>query len=96
MPSNVEKSVCERFIHDAIDLIQKNGKANTEDLKRECIIQAACKHAIKGGDILDERQVMLLLNHYATQGVPKTCPHGRPVLISLSRRELEKMFKRII
>lgn len=96
VPSNVEKSVCERFIHDAIDLIQKNGKASTEDLKRECIIQAACKHAIKGGDILDERQVMLLLNHYATQGVPKTCPHGRPVLISLSRRELEKMFKRII
>ncbi len=54
----------------------------------------ACRSAIKAGDPLTEADTRTLLNELSHCTVPYTCPHGRPTHIELSRRELDKMFKR--
>ena len=67
----------------------------TIDAKRLEVATMACKSAVKGGDALTESEIQTLVAKMLETGAPPTCPHGRPVMKSISRRELEKMFKRI-
>lgn len=59
------------------------------------IIQMSCKHAVKAGDTLSAMEIDSLIAQMIETGAPPTCPHGRPVLKKLTRRDLEHMFKRI-
>ena len=79
---------------DTINALNRLRNA-TVDLRRAEVMQMACKSAVKGGDALSEAEIDALIRQMLETGAPPTCPHGRPVMKSLSRRELEKMFKRI-
>ena len=59
------------------------------------LLQSACKHAVKGGEALTEDQLRGLVEQMIEQKVTPTCPHGRPLVVSVSRRELDRKFKRI-
>ena len=65
------------------------------DMRRAEIMQMACKSAVKAGDRLSDSEVEVLIQKMLVTDAPPTCPHGRPVMKAISRRELEKMFKRI-
>ena len=75
--------------------IRRQGAVTELDLVRSSLIQASCKHAIKAGYALDKRGIDEILSHYADGSTPLTCPHGRPIMCSLTKRDFEKMFKRI-
>lgn len=62
----------------------------------DAIIMRSCKAAIKSGDELNEFQMRDLLSMLSSCENPKTCPHGRPVVIELDRRFFDKLFKRIV
>ncbi|MDO5322996.1 MAG: DNA mismatch repair endonuclease MutL [Clostridia bacterium] len=70
-------------------------KAATVDARRSEIMQMACKSAVKAGDSLSDSEISALIADMQKTGAPPTCPHGRPVVKTLSKRDLEKMFKRI-
>jgi DNA mismatch repair protein MutL len=55
----------------------------------------ACKAAIKAGYITDERELRRVAEAVLS-GEVKYCPHGRPVSAKLTRRDLDKLFKRIV
>ena len=59
------------------------------------VIQMACKHAVKGGERLPEASVSQLIRDVIEQKVTPTCPHGRPLMVQLTRAELDKRFRRI-
>ena len=84
------------FIHEAIGMLQNKNSLSTQDIKRSSLIQSACKHAIKAGDILSDIEIKTLLEEYSNSGVPMTCPHGRPVMVRMSKIEFEKLFKRVL
>ncbi len=65
------------------------------DLIRDKLAQKACKSAIKAGAQLNNDQIKQLLSSME-EGVPLQCPHGRPAVFSYSRRDFDKLFKRII
>lgn len=79
---------------DALGALNRLKNA-TVDLRRAEVAQMACKSAVKGGDPLSESEIEALIKQMLETGAPPTCPHGRPVMKVISRRELEKMFKRI-
>jgi len=83
-------------LHQAINAIGEAGKGAKKALVREKLIYASCKHAVKGGEPLQKEEIISLLKTYVEQGIPLTCPHGRPVVARLSKRDMEKMFKRIV
>lgn len=58
------------------------------------LCQSACKHAIKAGDSLSKDECAYLIEQ-VRKGV-MLCPHGRPIAFEMSRKELEKLFKRIV
>lgn len=69
-----------------------------EDLDRYILKVAteACKAAVKGGDRLSLKEAEALIDELFACGDPYHCPHGRPTIISFTRSDLEKKFKRIV
>ena len=66
--------------------------------EEKAIDMISCKKAIKGNDVLSLRemtQVVNLVGELAAKGIT-TCPHGRPIVVKQSKRDIEKMFKRIV
>lgn len=82
------------FLREAIDELE-NGKIPGADKKRAAILQQACKHAVKGGEPLPENLLRSLVEEMIDKKVTPTCPHGRPLVVSISHTELDKKFKRI-
>lgn len=69
--------------------------AITMEKRRADILQMACKRAIKRGDDLSMDEIRDLVERMIDGHVTPTCPHGRPLVVSISRTELDKRFKRI-
>ncbi len=73
----------------------ESGRAPTFEKKRTVLLQSACKHAIKGGEKLSDDLLRDLVEQMIDRRVTPTCPHGRPLVVSISHLELDKKFKRI-
>ncbi len=80
---------------EALDECQAQRGQVTRERMRKQVMQMACKKAIKAGDRLSDAEVTHLLEQMLLTGMMPTCPHGRPVVTEITRRDLEKRFKRI-
>ena len=60
----------------------------------ERFTQLACKSAVKAGNVLSKQEISILLDRFAQNGHVLLCPHGRPIVLQLSRNKIKKMFKR--
>lgn len=67
-----------------------------EIIPEETIYMMACKSAIKANRSMSSMEIKSLLKELAGSENPYTCVHGRPIIISISKKELEKRFKRIV
>ena len=77
----------------ATDLL--NGRRATRDTVRDELLHTvACKAAIKAGWHSDERELLVIAEAVMAREDLKYCPHGRPICVSLSKKQLEKQFKR--
>ena len=77
----------------ASDLL--SGRHDTKDTVRDEVLHTvACKAAIKAGWRTDEKELLALIKQVMSREDLKHCPHGRPICITLSKKQLEKQFKR--
>lgn len=84
----------EKFILQIIDNIED--LKNSYDLKGDKFASMACRAAIKANDIIHTMEMKKLLSQMELCENPFTCPHGRPTIVEISKKEIEKMFKRIM
>lgn len=70
--------------------------AQTPDMIAEKIASMSCKAAVKGNARLSAAEVNVLISELLELENPYHCPHGRPTIIAMTKRELEKKFKRIV
>ena len=84
----------EKFIFQIIDNI--DDLKNSYDLKSDKFASMACRAAIKANDKIHTIEMKKLLIQMETCENPFTCPHGRPTIVEISKKEIEKMFKRIM
>lgn len=82
------------FFVELLDRIEGMNSFEVKEIKRDVLVQMACKKAIKAGDTLSQQEVNTLLALIAGEEMP-TCPHGRPIIIPITKHELERKFKRI-
>jgi len=80
---------------DMVDHLGELRVLSTQQKRRDAILQIACKKAVKGGDKLTLEEIRPLLADMLASNAPPTCPHGRPLVVVLSRSEIEKRFRRI-
>lgn len=67
-----------------------------ENSIRDYIAKKACRSAVKGNDPLSKNELMNLINDISKPGQVLLCPHGRPIVVKVSEKEIEKWFKRIV
>lgn len=83
------------FFLEVLDMLHSQ-TGNTRDERQRAIMQMSCKGAVKGGEPLSQQEMDRLLEVLRREDTPLSCPHGRPICMKLTRRELEKQFKRIV
>ena len=84
------------FFEEILDELVENGCKGTPEVILEKIISMSCKAAVKGNQAMDRREMQALVEQMLTLENPYHCPHGRPTMISMSKQDLEKKFKRIV
>ena len=84
----------EKFIFQIIDNI--GDLESSYDLKMDKIASMSCRAAIKANDKIHFDEINSLLLKMEKCENPYTCPHGRPSMVEISKKEIEKMFKRIM
>ncbi len=83
------------FFSNILDSLKESGGSVASPLEK-IIISMACKNAIKAGDRISPEETRELIDRLMKTSQPYTCPHGRPTIITMSRYELEKKFKRVL
>ena len=85
-----------RFGHVAVDELRAAGQQiNSLRLCEQVVAKTVCRHAVKANDPLSGPELEKLIETLRHCAMPYTCPHGRPTLIEMSYRELEKKFGRV-
>lgn len=83
------------FIEMLDDFSNSTGR-QTPDIITEKVASMSCKAAVKGNDKLTLPEINKLIDDLLSLDNPYNCPHGRPTIISMSKYEIEKKFKRIV
>ena len=87
------EQAAETLMQMAADLL--NGRReNKQSVRDEILHTVACKAAIKAGWHSNEKELLVLVEQVMARADLKHCPHGRPICITLSKKQLEKQFKR--
>ncbi|MBQ8343504.1 MAG: DNA mismatch repair endonuclease MutL [Clostridia bacterium] len=95
IPVDLQKIDLNSFFHEILGDINGFRSIKLEDLLKDKLASAACKAAVKGGmDLTAEEIDALFVLMDGDMGLK--CPHGRPVVVKMTKTELEKMFKRIV
>jgi DNA mismatch repair protein MutL len=96
VPALLEPAECEATIRAlADDLDGAGGRAGAEDAIRRIAATMACHAAVKANDPLTLDKMRYILDELRRTAYSSVCPHGRPVVLRLTRREIEKNFQRI-
>ena len=94
-PAPVSAPDVERLLREILDTVEKENQAiSIETLQAKIAASTACHAAIKVNTPLDPPRMEWLLAELAKTECPMSCPHGRPVVLRYSMRDIEKAFKR--
>jgi DNA mismatch repair protein MutL len=95
LPPFVKAADSRRFVLDLVDELKAAGReVNLARLGEHTVAKTVCRHAVKANDPLSGPELENLVTDLRACAMPYTCPHGRPTLIEMNYRELEKKFGR--
>lgn len=96
VPANIYGVAVQELFIQILDSLEQEHVSKTPDILAERIATAACKAAVKGNNRLSVKEADALIDELLSLENPYNCPHGRPTIISMTKYELEKKFKRIV
>ncbi|MDH5406085.1 MAG: DNA mismatch repair protein MutL, partial [Candidatus Aminicenantes bacterium] len=95
IPSLLANCQIETILVDMVDELEKELRTKkVEDIYQKMITSLACHAAIKANHPLSLEKMRYLVSDLFKTTIPMTCPHGRPIILRLSQRDLEKGFLR--
>ena len=95
-PAGVEASAVEHLLHELLDQFSREEQSlNLEKIRARIAASIACHAAIKINMPLEPNKMEWLLTELAKTDHPFSCPHGRPVVLRYSVKDIQKAFKRI-
>lgn len=96
LPDNLFGLAQKDLFLDMLDSLIDNIKTTDNEMILSKIASMSCKAAVKGNHRLSMMEIEALIDELLTLENPYNCPHGRPTIISMSKYELEKKFKRVL
>jgi DNA mismatch repair protein MutL len=95
-PAGLEASAVEHMLHELLDQFSREEQSlNLEKIRARIAASIACHAAIKVNMPLEQNKMVWLLAELAKTDHPMSCPHGRPVVLRYSVKDIQKAFKRI-
>ncbi len=94
-PAGVAPGEIERLLNEVLENQERAPSTGLEEIQRKVAASVACHAAIKVNMPLDHKKMEWLLDALSRTAAPMTCPHGRPVVLKYSMREILKAFHRI-
>jgi len=95
-PAGVDAPQIEKMLHELLDQFAREDQSlNLEKIRTRIAATIACHAAIKVNMPLEQNKMEWLLQELAKTDVPMTCPHGRPIVLRYSMKDIQKAFKRI-
>ena len=94
-PAGVPPQEIEKLLRELLDNLEPVRSMSMEDVRRKVAASVACHAAIKVNTPLDMRKMEWLLGELARTECPMSCPHGRPIVLKYSLREILKAFHRL-
>jgi DNA mismatch repair protein MutL len=95
-PAGVASAGAEKVLFEILEIAERElRKASLEDLRRAMAASIACRAAIKVNTRLEPAKIEWLLTRLAATSCPMSCPHGRPIALRYSIRDILKSFHRI-
>ena len=95
-PAGVDAAAVEHMLHELLDQISREEQSlNLEKIRGRIAASIACHAAIKVNMPLEQNKMEWLLAELAKTDHPMSCPHGRPIVLRYSVRDIQKAFKRI-
>lgn len=95
VPSDIEPASISDLVIEVAGRLVDNPKDTTDEKTQWVLHSISCRSAIKAGDHTPLPQLLSLAEQIISGEIPPFCPHGRPVILELSRKELEKQFGRL-
>ncbi len=95
-PCELYGNCSEAFLQSLLNDLSAEQVPDVPEAVTRRLAMLACKSAVKGGKRMDQREMQALLEQLLELENPYQCPHGRPTMITMSRQELERRFKRIV
>lgn len=95
-PEALDSDELANLIIEILDNMEANKKELISEKMERALYTIACKAAVKANHKFDNKQLEVLLNEILDLGTVNTCPHGRPIIVTMTKKELEKEFKRIL
>ena len=86
----------EQMIKIIVEKVLRNNNITFNELRNDAIAMASCKMSIKANQVLTDVEINKVINDLYECKNPFTCPHGRPIITKMEKKDLEKMFKRIV
>ena len=96
VPANLLSIAKKDLLIEMIDGLSDDVSTHNPDIIYDRVATMSCKAAVKGGNRLSAAEANELIDQLLNLENPYACPHGRPTIISMSKYELEKKFKRIV
>lgn len=96
VPCDLYGNLSDELLQEILNELASEQKPGTPLAISERIATMACKSAVKGNHRMDKAEMEELLEQLLTLDNPYHCPHGRPTMITMTKQELEKKFKRIV
>lgn len=96
VPADVEPQNAEELLVELADKLAKGSRDALNERTEWVLHSIACRAAVKAGDRTSPQELMALAEKILSGQVPPFCPHGRPCVLKLTRKELEKQFGRIV
>lgn len=96
VPANLFSIAKKELLMEMLDNLSEETERSGADMINDRIASMSCKAAVKGNHRLSASEAETLIDELLELENPYACPHGRPTIISMSRYELEKKFKRIV
>lgn len=96
VPNTLKNINIQAFFNEVLSGVNNRFVMKKTDIMHDYLAKSACRAAVKANDILSDEEIKVLLTNISNKDQVLLCPHGRPIILKITKNDIEKWFKRLV
>lgn len=96
VPNTLKNINIQAFFNEVLSGVNNRFVMKKTDIMHDYLAKSACRAAVKANDILCDEEIKVLLTNISNKDQVLLCPHGRPIILKITKTDIEKWFKRLV